>query len=661
MKHTPSGLPISLDHYNCLPNHRSYSSSHAKFHWAVPKFMRLMIVILALLPATIQAQEAPAIQWEVVNPFRFIHDQKTIDELRTVYAGLTDKTAYGLERELQRRADEPINAQRANAKNCDHPNEAERRQCFAPYRGWFARLADNNHAKTCWDSEKHQYRKDGPCADYINPRSHRVRVWIANPESLGPNAPQWILQPSATFTPCDPAQGKRFCIEFDIAYDRDKPAEVSVTAQFPGLTPITERNIRVWDKLIVGLGDSFAAGEGNPDIPAEFTANRRETDFFFTRLAGHGTTRYPKKDKGNEAVWLDRRCHRSMYSYQFKTALQLALSNPHEAITYVTFSCSGAVTNEIVSDSQKANEGGPKLKPQLLALQEVLQNGSKGPRPIDYLLLSTGGNDIGFADYVAYILLRQGSLLKALELIKHVSEKRMKENFELNKFERDLLGSVGVAGNYGKLQKALLEPSPSSKPTWIRIKDCDAGPCRRVLLTPYPNVLTDESGAQCQGNRLEFDDSFGSDDKRATKIETVKRYVFEQIMSVQRQVGARFGWTLIDGNLSAYINHGFCARNSFSPSLGEKFPLPTWVNDNWIGFDPRNYRAYELRARWFRLPVDSKLTTDQEHNFLGLTVDVALEDVRSNIMHPTAEGLAKTADLNVGKINEIESGSLKSP
>jgi hypothetical protein len=245
-------------------------------------------------------------------------------------------------------------------------------------------------------------------------------------------------------------------------------------------------------------------------------------------------------------------------------------------------------------------------------------------------------------------------LLKGLDLVKHVSETRMKANFDERTFARDLLGA---AGNYRQLQKALLEP-PAKKPNWIKIKGCEAGNrCDRVLLTPYPNVLTDESGNQCRANRLEFDESFGSDDKRAAKIETVRKYVFEQISDVQRQVETLPGWTLIDGNTAAYLNHGFCARNALSTSIGEKFQIPTWVNKKWTIFDPRDYQAYQPRSRWFRLPVDAKLTTDQRHDFKLFTLDIALEDIRSNIMHPTAEGLAKTADLNVEAIRKIESTS----
>lgn len=618
----------------------------------------LCLITLILLPLTIRAQPAPALQWELVNPFRFIHDQKTVDELRTVYASLSDKTASAFERELQARADAAVDAERADARrrfDCDSPqSDVERRKCFAPYLGWGADVAKKNHEKTCWDSEKtkREFRKDGPCQDYIYPRSHRVRVWISNPETLGDGAPQWTLQPALTSRPCDAKYGRRFCVEFDVPYRADNIQHVRVTAQLATLTLSLDPGIEVKDRLIVGLGDSFAAGEGTPDIPAQFIDEEEDTDFIPAKIAGHGTTKYPQKDRGNEAIWLERRCHRSMYSYQFKTALRLALDNPQQAITYISFSCSGAVTPELVSKSQKANEGGVRLQPQLDALREVLRNGSNTVRPIDYLLLSTGGNDIGFAKYVAYILLRREWLW-----LSGVSDKSIDRDFKDKKIDTTLWGDARRPGNYRKLQTALFDPERSDKPKSISIAGCQTGTlCDHIILTPYPNVFTDEQGRPCEGNRLEFDEAFGRDPRRKERIELVIAKVFGELRNAQssERIKTELGWTVIDQNADAYVKHGFCARDALSTSIGEKFQIPTWLNEDWTSFSPRDYRSYQSRLRWFRLPVDSKLTSDQHTRIFGLRIDVAFEDVTSNVMHPTAEGLARTADLNVEAIRKLE-------
>lgn len=624
----------------------------------------IAVLVLILLPALARAQQQPKIEWELVNPFRFIHDQNTIDELKTVFDS-TDKSAAGLEKALQDKSDKAVQQVRAIATHCDSPSPAEKRQCFAPYSGWFAKVAENNYANTCWDWEHKKYRRDGPCADYIYPSAHRVRVWVANSESLGDVMPQWTVDPAPTSapTPCDAKYGKRFCIEFPINYQPDNLIEVRVSAQFPNVTLMADPNIKVKDLFIVGLGDSYAAGEGNPDIPATFVDSDldsgRHKDWFAGKLADHKTNQYPQKER--EAMWLDKRCHRSMYSYQFKTALQLALANPKQAVTFVSFSCSGAVTGEIIDESQKAKEKDetlpPKerdeLKPQLEALRDTVKSDSHSSRTIDYLLLSTGGNDVGFANYVAFILVRQKLLLEALSLFRGVSEHKMKKKFERHQFELDLLGTAGEPGNYVQLQNALMNRGTQSEPN-PKVRGCQAGAaCARIILTPYPNVLTDENEQPCNADRLEFIEFFGVDN-RVPRISMVKQYVFDQITEVQGKVHGRLGWTVVDGNVDSYLRHGFCSRNVTSQTDGEKFQVPTWLNNDWSTFNPRQYKAYESRFRWFRLPVDSVLTTDQARVINGEQKHVLLEYARSNIMHPTAEGLARTADLNVAKIKELQ-------
>src|ERR1043165_3895878 len=227
----------------------------------------IAFLVLPLFPALASAQSQPALEWELVNPFRFIQDQRAIDELKQVYDSLpeTNKTAFALEEALQSRADRAVDAIRADARSrydCDHTKkDAEKHQCFAPYLGWFAKLAANDHAATCWDSKNFMFRDEGPCENYVYPSKHRVRVSIAGAETLGANIPTWILQPAVDFSYCGDTLTKR-CIEFDVPYHIDQSDQISVAAQLPDRT-LTIAPIQVTDKLIVGLGDSYAAGDGN--------------------------------------------------------------------------------------------------------------------------------------------------------------------------------------------------------------------------------------------------------------------------------------------------------------------------------------------------------------------------------------------------------------
>ncbi len=46
--------------------------------------------------------------------------------------------------------------------------------------------------------------------------------------------------------------------------------------------------------------------------------------------------------KDTRAQWTDRWCHRSVYSWQIRTALDAALSDPHQSFTVLPYGCSGA-------------------------------------------------------------------------------------------------------------------------------------------------------------------------------------------------------------------------------------------------------------------------------------------------------------------------------
>jgi|GEM_PF-3686395 len=632
---------------------RSLSAKASRLLAKGSRLLAALAALAALAPATsVVAQEGPKLEWEVVNPFRFIRKQGIVEELRDAYAALEPeaggrKTAYGLERALQKLADDEVDRRRAAVGNCDNPQtKDERRRCFEPYLGWFERLARNNHDATCWDSKAQGFRKDDDCKDYIKPRIHRVRVWVTNPHLLGGRTPQWLVDggPPDGAGACDARHRKEVCVEFDVKYDPDELRESQVSVNFSGGGVAVEAiPVKVRDRLIVGLGDSYASGEGNPDIPASFTEGKTDPDFLFDL----NWRRTPRKDEGSEVGWLDRRCHRSMYSYQFKAALQLALEEPRRAVTYVTYSCSGATTDHIINKRKKPIEGGSWVVPQRDALKAVLEGGEGEPRKVDYLLLSTGGNDIGFSKFVAYIV-TSGAALRIVG--RGLNEESIKKKGSKIK---EVLFEDKDKGNYSRLHSELLGPDG------VRFRRCEVEKtCDAILLTTYPDILLDEKERECQADRGEFDIPFGKDSKRGKRLKRVRDFIFTPLRAVQKDPGIRsaLGWTVVDGHYDFYLRQGFCAQNPRRKSEpGEQFVMPSRRDGEWEPFKPWMYKAYESRQRWIRLPVDAKLTTDQVHIILNrIVLDFLAEDDRSNIMHPTAEGLARTADANVKEILDLE-------
>ncbi len=88
---------------------------------------------------------------------------------------------------------------------------------------------------------------------------------------------------------------------------------------------------------------------------------------------------------------MSQACHRSLYSYQLRTALALAVENPHVAVTFIPLACTGATIENGVLGSQRARElncttdrACPSTVPaQVTQLQQYLaaaRQGASGPQ-----------------------------------------------------------------------------------------------------------------------------------------------------------------------------------------------------------------------------------------------------------------------------------------
>ena len=95
------------------------------------------------------------------------------------------------------------------------------------------------------------------------------------------------------------------------------PSGADISVAVAGEQPIALK-AKVRDLLIVGMGDSFASGEGNPDMPAEFSEAQRHNNLY---------PRRKNNDASGSAQWTDELCHRSLYGHQLRAALQIAIEN----------------------------------------------------------------------------------------------------------------------------------------------------------------------------------------------------------------------------------------------------------------------------------------------------------------------------------------------
>lgn len=234
----------------------------------------------------------------------------------------------------------------------------------------------------------------------------------------------------------------------------------AIVAVFQDGIEIASEKVKPELKIILGLGDSYAAGEGNPDSPTKWKENGEGT---WPPVNDTATSERVSKP----AQWWSNRCDRSFYSYQNLVALRVASANPHAVVAFVHLACSGA---EIIdgllapqrfppghsmhrcqpplerSDPHEWNRqcdvpysqlnaavdllcpetsqplSTDKIKEIKAALRNIWHNKAQGNwlnyksherlrscnkplRKVDYVFLSIGGNDVGFSGLIADALL----------------------------------------------------------------------------------------------------------------------------------------------------------------------------------------------------------------------------------------------------------------
>jgi hypothetical protein len=609
------------------------------------------VPLLALVTIA-PARAEPHIVWEVENPFRFFLDPADTEVHRATWASLTP--------ELRRSP--VLSAERLLAER--HPE------------GWSATMYD----KTCWDEVHNRYA----CrerSDYIHPKSHVIRATL---KGLDEDAQvvdcSWLTAPrgrggrgKAVTLPCDTP------VQLEVPY----PAGAWVKVEIGG-RQVAEVSAQVRDLFIVGMGDSFASGEGNPDVPVRFSPDRA-ADYGVgssdVRLDGYPARVGDWKVIGEKsfiqenARWQDQACHRSLYSHQLRAALQLAVEDPHRAVTFVGVACSGAETVFGLFLRYKGHEWVPN-PPELSQISAVAEaqcgrrdarahelpeayhmNGrvpelkgglvlrkcdSDRARKIDLLLLSVGGNDIGFARLVANAVLSDSSVLRRLGgWFGHV------HGFAEAGAQMDLLDDRLKAVN--RAAHFLLHvPWPESD---------------RIILTGYPPMaLLEDGSSTCpdgQSGMNVLPDFFMSESK-AREGNTAA----ERLHAIMRDSARQHSWTFVEAHREAFRGRGICVAHTDAPwTLADEMRIPRKAYGVWEPYNPSEWRAYTTRQRWFRTPNDAFMTGNFHVSESLLQkalktqslswMQVLLASVYSGAFHPTAEGQAAIADAVVEKAREV--------
>jgi hypothetical protein len=437
--------------------------------------------------------------------------------------------------------------------------------------------------------------------------------------------------------------------------------------------------IAVRDFLIAGLGDSIAAGEGNPDRAVEL-----EAGFCFRRFLRGGGSQYFRPSRAgydddrscengpsspsaaidwarHGARWMNPACHRSLYSYQVRTTLALAIEQPHIAVTLVPLACTGATIGAGMFAGQRADDcpwvvgietcsgTSPAQFGELRAVMAAAHR-QDPKRNLDMVLLTIGANDVNFAGLVANVIVQATT-------------------------ERILLKEGGAIVGVTDAEKALDNDLPDEfAQLRTGLKPFVGGNLARVVFVSYANPAMQAADKPCLGSRDGFDvhPAFGADSDR---LRAAAAFVDNKFLPKIRALATCDGskacrdpatdsMTFVDGHQPAFEQHGMCVRAPTDPEFdrhcfltnGESFQTDLTIAPDSpmaCGEPPGDYRPYASRARWIRTPNDSYFTAMTYPEGMPAILKPSdihdalwgvLSAVYGGAVHPTAEGYAAMAD-----------------
>lgn len=657
-------------------------------------FLIFMVVIAGAAEAQTLTSANAQINWKVINRFRFF---KNNEDFRAHETAWRTYLLHIKQQNLDESQSERL-AATTSVIGTEHvlndryiPFTRILRQNYDP-QGWASRQLPD----TCWDASSRTHDACDGVDSYVSPKAHEIEMRVKSlvgKKILAEYNCEWHIGTSAPITaPCDEAATGFM----------PYPEGATISVNVEGESAISI-DAKVKDLLIVGMGDSFASGEGNPDVPVKFNENAR-----FNNL-------YPRRSKDNatgNAQWLDELCHRSLYSHQLRTALQIAIENPQSAVTYLGYSCSGAKVDDGILGpqyyvdyiSRKANNAdnnetsgqarsfSGKAKDtqirwmlrELCLDSPVQQDGNwtcpdgRFRRNVDFLLLSIGGNDVGFSNLVAWTTLRDSASSK------------------LAKF----FGATVSAGRFADNMKAVLPEAYSRLARAIEV----AVPIKnqglpfdssRVILNSYPDLLEDEKGNVCNaGGEGDTEDAFAANQSMdmfsSWLVVTPNKLTrahdqLDLLHKRQQELAEDHGWSFagrIYGD-KPFSGHGFCAQAKDKiEDPAEILMMPCWgradrdtqtCQQSWSGkirdwrpYNPQTeHYPYALRQRWVRTFNDAYLTINQKVETRDGKIDerasATVFSETTGAMHPSAEGHAAMADAILMDLRPAVAAALAVP
>lgn len=267
------------------------------------------------------------------------------------------------------------------------------------------------------------------------------------------------------------------------------------------------------DRLIVSIGDSYASGQGVPD-----RRGIAKRPAFVGAMSG-----CPMK---TDPVWVEPEAYRSFKAGPALAAKEFEDTNTGDLVTYLSFASSGAKVKKGLREKQRGWQIGGQL-------EEVKQ--TVGDRQIDALIVSIGGNDVGFAPGLAALAILPDLAGPAAD---RYVEGKMEE----------------LEKEYEKLAKQIRELNP-----------------KHIFITEYPTAHFDRRddgtvGSGCGTFNLDIVDNVAPFEINTHwLIPKISKGDAELIKDMGRSLNKKVkkaatdhDWTYVDGIVEGFRGHGYC-------------------------------------------------------------------------------------------------------
>jgi hypothetical protein len=380
------------------------------------------------------------------------------------------------------------------------------------------------------------------------------------------------------------------------------------------------------------------------------------------------------------AKWLSGDCHRSQYGYPFRVGIELALENRHRSITFASFTCSGAEISQGLFGEMDAREGfsdpaGAKVRAQFDQLSDLICRGGASARtqaasytlpdftfgnpqintrrvskmwcppqlrkrPVDLLMMSIGGNDVGFGALAAYAMTESASdfapiagwVGSSIRFSPQVARSYLSVLDVRMKAVKDALADgFGIAP--GRVLQSSYEPIQYDETGGL----CGSQPA--LGMDVHPGLKLDRGRLQETADFLH---------ELLTKLECISSTKGHSCPA-NLATGTGTGFTLVTDHIPEFTKRGMCARDprrALADGIEMRVPRVPLNGSEFKPYSPAATLTYAHHWRLFRSPNDAFMAanTHREGTAVIDLLQPAYAGLYSGAIHPTAEAHSIVAD-----------------